>query len=251
MVWDFADKAVLVTGSTRGIGLATARAFCAAGARVAINGRNHEAVASTIATLGGEGLVAAPGSVETAEGCRAVVSTAIDGLGGLDVLVNNAGVLEIGPLEEVAEAAWDRVLDVNLKGTYFCSQAALPALRQNGGCIVNLSSTAGLEGYPGFSVYCASKGAVTNLTRSLARELAPTVRVNCVCPTGTDTEMVEVFLGGPEAEAKRSAYEAEQPMQRMARVEEVADAILYLASAQASYVTGIALPVDGARTAGS
>ena len=251
MAWDFTDKAVLVTGSTRGIGLATARAFRAAGARVAINGRSRDAVAGSVAALGGEGLVAAPGSVETAEGCRAVVSTAIDGLGGLDVLVNNAGVLEIGPLEEVAEAVWDRVLDINVKGTYFCSQAALPALRRNGGCIVNLSSTAGLEGYPGFSVYCASKGAVTNLTRSLARELAPTVRVNCVCPTGTDTEMVEVFLGGPEAEANRRAYEANQPMQRMARAEEVADAILYLASAQASYVTGIALPVDGARTAGS
>ena len=250
MAWDFTDKAVLVTGSTRGIGLATARAFLAAGARVAINGRKDEAVAATIAELGGERLVAAPGSVATAEGCRAIVGAAIEGLGGLDVLVNNAGILEVGPFEEISEESWDRLFDTNVKGTFLCSQVALPALKKGGGAIVNLSSIAGYEGYAGFNLYCATKGAVTNLTRAMARELAPEVRVNCVCPTGTDTEMVQVFLGGSDPLRNRADYEASMPLQRMATAEEVADSILFLASEQAAYLSGVALPVDGAKTAG-
>lgn len=250
MVWDFTDRRVLVTGSTRGIGLATARAFLAAGAKVAINGRKEEAVAATIQELGGERMVAAAGSVSTAHGCRAIVEAAVDGLGGLDVLVNNAGILEIGPFEEITEDSWDRLFDTNVKGTFLCSQAALPALREGGGAIVNLSSVAGLEGYAGFNLYCATKGAVTNLTRAMARELAPEVRVNCVCPTGTDTEMVQVFLGGPEPARNRTDYEASMPMRRMATVEEVADSILFLTSDQGTYLSGVALPIDGARTAG-
>lgn len=250
MTRDFEGKAILVTGSTRGIGLATARAFLDRGARVAINGRSADSVARAIGALGGhERLVSAAGSVADAESCRRLVATAREGLGGLDVLVNNAGVLEVGPIEDHGEALWDRVLDTNLKGTFFCSQAALPALRASWGSIVNLASTAGLRGYAGFAAYCAAKGAVINLTRAMAAECAPDVRVNCVCPTGTDTTMVEAFLGGPEDEAQRAAYEASLPMKRMATAEEVAEAILFLASDAASYLSGTALPIDGAKTA--
>ena len=170
MVFD--GRAVLVTGASRGIGKATAQAFLAGGARVAINGRTEESVAKAIAELGDhDRLVAAPGDVATAAGCEAVVDAALDALGGMDVLINNAGVFERAPMAESDEALWDSIIDINVKGTYFCSRAALPALEAARGVIVNVASEAGLNGYAGITVYCASKGAVVNLTRSMALEL--------------------------------------------------------------------------------
>ena len=180
---DFTDKRVLVTGGSRGIGWATAKAFHDSGARVAVNGRTGESTAAGIERLGGgERLIAAPGDVGTVAGCEAAVGIAVDTLGGLDVLVNSAGVGKGLPIEEGDEAFWDAIVDVNLKGTYFCCRAAVPALRESGGSIVNVASTEGLMGMAGVSVYCASKGGVVLLTRSLSAELAPDMRINCVCP---------------------------------------------------------------------
>lgn len=250
---EFTDKRVLVTGATRGIGLATARAFLAQGARVAVNGRSAESVAAAIESLAApERLAAAPGSIETAAGCATMVGAALEALGGLDVLVNNAGVYRIASIVESDKALWDAVLDVNLKGTFFCSRAALAALREARGSIVNLASTAGLEGYEEIAVYCAAKGGVVNLTRAMALELAPEIRVNCLCPTIIDTEMgrMNFTAGGGDPAAARAALEARYPMKRIGTAEEVAQAILFLASDAASYITGAALPVDGARTAG-
>ena len=248
---DFEDRRVLITGSTRGIGLAAARAFLERGARVAVNGRSAESVSAAIDELGGARLVPAPGSIDTAAGCAAVVEAAVAALGGLDVLVNNAGVYHIAAIAETDEAMWDEIIDVNVKGSYFCSRAALPALKESKGNIVNLGSTAGLAGYAGTTAYCASKGAVVNLTRALALELVPQVRVNCVCPTATETEMGRMnFPPDLAPEAARAAFEASVPMKRLATVDEVAAAILFLASEEASFITGAALPVDGARTAG-
>ncbi|HMB78237.1 MAG TPA: glucose 1-dehydrogenase [Kiloniellaceae bacterium] len=244
----FDGKTVLVTGGTRGIGRATAAAFLAAGARVAVNGRAQDSVARAIDALGGgDRLAAAPGDVGTLAGCEAAVSAALEAFGGLDVLVNSAGIYDRRPIAETDEAFWDAMMDINVKGTYFCIRAALPALRDSGGCIVHLASIAGLEGYGGSTAYCTSKGAVVNLTRSMALELAPTVRVNCVCPGVVDTDMARDVLA---VDGDLSDEAEWHPMKRVATAEEVAAAILYLASPEAGFVTGVALPVDGGVTAG-
>ena len=251
---DFADKRVLVTGASRGIGFATAKEFLARGARVAVNGRTEQSVATAIAKLGGgDRLISAPGSVGTVDGCESVVGTAIEGLGGLDVLVNNAGVCIDSTIEEADEAIWDETLNVNLKGTFFCVRAALPALRKNGGSIVNMASVSGLMGSAEGALYCASKGGVVNLTRALAMELAPDIRVNCVCPGWVDTDMMRrdyVDLAPDPAAAEREAIE-EAPLKRVATPEEIATAVAYLASYDARFITGVALPLDGGVSAGN
>ncbi len=248
----FDNKAVLITGASRGIGRATAQAFLDGGARVAINGRTQDSVAQAIEALGNhDRLATAPGDVATAAGCEAVVGAALEALGGLDVLVNSAGVFERRPLAESDEAFWDSMIDINVKGTYFCSRAALPALEESGGAIVNLASIAGLEGYAGVTVYCASKGAIVNLTRAMAIELAPAVRVNCVCPGVIDTDMARLgFSEDGEARADLVDQAEFHPMKRVGTAEEVAKAILYLASPDAGFITGAALPIDGGVTAG-
>jgi NAD(P)-dependent dehydrogenase (short-subunit alcohol dehydrogenase family) len=247
---DFSGKLVLVTGSSRGIGNAAARLFHECGARVAINGRTEGSTRAAIADFG-DRVVAAPGDVATAAGCETIVAAALEGLGGLDVLVNSAGVFQTGPIEDFDEAAWDRMIDTNMKGTFFCTRAALGALRASQGSIVNLSSESGLIGQPGSAIYCASKGGVTLMTRSLALELAPEVRINCVCPGWVDTDMArrDYINSSDDPAAALASVEADSPMARMAKPEEVAASILYLASDVAGFVTGVALAIDGGSTA--
>lgn len=253
MQFDFTDKRVLVTGGTRGIGRATVEAFLTAGARIAVNGRTPQSTDGALAAIeAGDRLCAAPGDVATAAGCEAVVDAALAGLGGLDVLVNSAGVSRTGPMEAFDEAAWDETLDVNLKGTFFCIRRALPALRESMGNVVNLASDAGLIGELGLTVYCASKGGVVNMTRAMALELAPDVRVNCVCPGYVDTDMVRrdsIELAEDPAAAEQAIIDY-APLKRMATPGEIATAILYLASDDARFVTGAALQIDGGSTAG-
>ncbi len=250
---DFAGKNVLITGASRGIGFATAQNFLALGARVAINGRSEQSVTTAIAELGGgERLVAAPGSVASVDACQSIVGAAIEGLGGLDVLVNNAGISIDATIEKTDEMIWDETLDINLKGTFFCVRAALPALRKTRGSIVNTASVSGLQGSAEDSAYCASKGGVVNLTRALAIELAPDIRVNCVCPGWVDTDMMRrdyIDLADDPAAAEREALD-EAPLKRVATPEEIAKAIAYLASHDARFITGIALPIDGGLSAG-
>ncbi len=194
----FEGLRVLVTGSTRGIGRATAAAFLVRGATVAVHGRRAEDVARVVDDLGGERLGAVSGDLSTRSTCYQVVEAAIDELGGLDILVNNAGVFTEGPIDEVGEDDYDWLMSTNVKGVFFCSQAAVPALRAARGSIVNVSSESGLVGNLNTALYCASKGAVTNLTRSLAFELAPDVRVNAVCPGSVMTDMLTGQADDPD-----------------------------------------------------
>ena len=194
----------------------------------------------------------APGDVGTVNGCQSIFNAAIAGLGRLDILVNSAGVAFDASIEDSSEALWDQTMDINLKGLFFCSQAALPALRKSKGNIVNVASNSGLQGEKDLSVYCASKGGVVNLTRAMAIELAPDIRVNCVCPGYVDTDMVRRdFIdqmddpGAAEQEVLNYS-----PLKRMASADEIASAIVYLASADARFITGTALSIDGGCTAG-
>jgi len=166
----------------------------------------------------------------------------------LTTLVNSAGVRPEGRDRAPAPVEWDRVVDTNLTGTYFPSRAALPALSASGkGAIVNLSSVYGMVGGSLSPAYAASKGAVVNLTRQMAMQWAPAVRVNCVCPGMIETPMTRALLEDP---AFREAVLLKYPLQRFGQADEVASAILYLASDEASFVTGVSLPVDGGYTAG-
>ena len=243
---NFEGKRVLVTGGSRGIGRATAQAFREAGAQVAVNGRTAESTADGIAAMGDDGLIAAPGDIGTVAGCEAVVDAALDAFGGLDVLVNSAGVAKARSIETCDEAFWDEVMDINLKGTFFCIRAAAAALRESHGSIVNVASTSGLSGDANLSTYCASKGGVVLLTKALSAEFAPEVRINCVCPGWVDTDMAKVYINNSDdPAAARAEIDADSPMGRIARPDEIAASILYLASDAAGIVTGVVVPIDG------
>jgi len=246
----FEGKRVLVTGGSRGIGRATATAFSEAGARVAVNGRTAESTAEGIAAMGDDGLIAAPGDIGTVTGCEAVVGAALDAFGGLDVLVNSAGVAKARSIETCDEALWNEVIDINLKGTFFCIREAATALRESRGSIVNVSSTSGLFGNANLSIYCASKGGVVLLTKALSEEFAPEVRINCVCPGWVHTDMAKRYINNSDDPAAALAeVEADSPMGRMARPDEIAASILYLASDAAGIVTGAVLAIDGGSVA--
>lgn len=249
----FKNKAILITGSTRGIGQATAQAFLSLGARVAINDPTEESVTTAIAQFQqSDRLVAAAGSVHNVKGCETVVAKAVKGLGGLDVLVNNAGVYDIASIEASDEDLWDRIINVNAKGTFFCSRAAIPNLRATKGSIINVASVSGLIGFRDSTIYCAAKGAVVNMTRAMALELAPNIRVNSVCPGAVDTELGRQNLDPTKEPATAlKELEAMRPLQRIAAPDEIAAAIVYLASSDAKYITGAALPIDGGITAGT
>jgi NAD(P)-dependent dehydrogenase (short-subunit alcohol dehydrogenase family) len=248
---DFTDKRVLVTGGTRGIGRGIVEAFLTEGARVALNGSSAESVDKAIKEIdAGQRLIAAPGWLATVEGCRRAVEAALTALGGLDVLINNAGAGDIGSVEATDEATWDRVIDTNLKGMFFVTKHALPALRASKGNIVNLASVFGLVGVANTSVYCTSKAGVINMTRSHALEFAPEVRVNAICPGSIDTDMLReaaVKVAG-SVEAGYALFIRDCAQRRIAHVREIAGPVLYLASSLASFVTGSIHVVDGGET---
>jgi NAD(P)-dependent dehydrogenase (short-subunit alcohol dehydrogenase family) len=243
-------KVALVTGAGSGIGQATAIRLAAEGARVACADANAGAAAETARTIGTQGgeAIALTVDVTSESACAQMVAETLGRFGGLTTLVNSAGVRPERRDPAPAPAEWQRVVDVNLTGTYLAARAALPALATSGaGSIVNLASIYGLVGGATGPGYAASKGAIVNLTRQMALEWAPRVRVNCVCPGVIETPMTAGLRVDPVwAESVLKRY----PLGRFGQPEEIAAAILYLASDEAGFVTGVALPVDGGYTAG-
>jgi meso-butanediol dehydrogenase/(S,S)-butanediol dehydrogenase/diacetyl reductase len=246
---NFAGKSVLVTGASKGIGLATARRFLELGANVTVCASSERTRAEAVEALDGDGRVAsAAGDLREVHACRAAVSTAVETFGGVDVLVANAGYAATTPVEEVTEDDWDHMIDVNLKSTFFCAQAAIAPLRAAKGAIVTVSSDAGLTGIKdGWATYAAAKAGVVSLTRSLALDLAPEVRVNSVAPAFTDTPGLERVPGDDPSDPTREMREL-VPLNRIAQPEEVAEAIVYLSGA--TFVTGTVLSIDGGISAG-
>ena len=249
---DFTDKRVLVTGSSRGIGFEIAKMFLDAGARVAIHGSTEKSAGAAMDRLGDyEHKIAAPGDIGTVAGCESAVETAIEAFGGLDVLVNCAGVGAGRPIADCDEEMWDAHCDVNLKGLFFCCRAALPELKKSNGNIVNIASDAGLMGVPGITVYCGTKGGVVNMSRAMALEIAPEVRVNCICPGYVDTDMIRISAKKkPDPEAYWQKMIDYAPLKRIASTDEIAHGVLYLASDHARFITGTSLAIDGGSTAG-
>lgn len=246
----FDGKVVLITGAGSGIGQATALAFGTAGAHVVVADRRLEAAARTVGLIeaaGGHGSAVAC-DVTNATDCDAAVAKALNVTGHLDVLVNNAGIGHSGSVLATDESTWDAVMDVNVKGTFLMSKAALPTMiKQRAGAIVNTASIAGLKGLPERAVYCTSKFAVVGLTRAMALDhVGQGVRINCVCPGTTETPWIAERLDeAQDPKAARAALVARQPMGRLGLPEEMAAAILFLASDASRFTTGSALAVDG------
>ena len=242
-------RVAIVTGAANGIGRAIAERFAAEGAAVLIADVSDGGaeVVATIERAGGRAAFA-PTDVTRDDHVRRMVDEALDRFGRLDVLVNNAGIGTFVPFAELTPDLWDRIHAVNLRAVFRCSQVALPALVSRRGVILNVASLSGLVGQAMNEAYCASKAGVILLTRSLARELGPRgVRVNCICPGGVETAMLTGFLS--VAGAKVENFAQQIPLRRVAAPAEVAGVAAFLVSDDASYVTGVALPVDGGATA--
>lgn len=240
----FAGKVVLVTGASTGIGLATVARVAAEGGRVYAGSRKPVDARPADAT-------AIRLDVTDEAQWTAAIATVVRDAGRLDVLVNNAGVRESGGIEETTMALWDHLIRTNLTSTFLGCRAAVPALKAaGGGAIVNVGSITGIRGTEAMVAYSASKSGITTLTASLALDLAPFgIRVNAVAPAAIRTRMVTDWLAQSADEAAAEAVvRAKHPIGRIGRPEEVASVIAFLASQDASFMTGLTIPVDGGRS---
>ena len=250
---EFSGKVAIVSGGTRGIGRAAARKLAGEGASVVICSDREEQVEETVAALREEGLEVrgVRADVTSSADMKKLMDLTIETYDGVDVLVNSAGVQRYGTVVETEEEVWDKVLDVNLKGIYLSSRYAIPEMRKRGGgAIVNLSSVQAFASQTGVAAYTASKGGINALTRAMALDHAcENIRVNAVCPASVDTPMLrwsaDLFKGDKSVEETLEDWGRMHPLGRVARPEEVAEVIAFLASARASFITGGDYKVDG------
>jgi 3-oxoacyl-[acyl-carrier protein] reductase len=242
------DRIAVVTGGSRGIGRATAQRLAEAGAHVVVNyicqTQEAEEAVNGARALGVQAL-AVQGDISQTHEAAAVVDKALSYFGKLDLVVANAGIWEGAPVDEMSDDVWDKVINHNLRGTWTICRAAVPALRRQGsGAIVIVSSTAGQRGEAGYSNYAASKGGQISFAKSLAIELAPNIRVNCVAPGWVDTELNDPVFG-PGTNGYKHEVEQAIPLQRIATADDVANAIVFLGSDWARHITGEVLNVNG------
>jgi NAD(P)-dependent dehydrogenase (short-subunit alcohol dehydrogenase family) len=254
---DFQSKVAIVTGGAQGIGRATALALARDGAAVLIADRDGpaaHALAEGIQSWGGRALACVADVSDEGDAAR-IATEAVAAFGGVDVLVNNAGIQQPGTVESTPLAAWNATISVNLTGVYLVSHFVIPEMRRRGGgAIVNVASLHGLLTEPGWSAYAASKGGVIALTRAMALDYAPeAIRVNCVCPGAVDTSLLRAAAALEDVqrtdEVLRGWAQA-QPLGRLGTPEEVSGLILFLAGPQASFITGAVYTVDGGLGAG-
>ena len=250
----FAARAVLVTGASSGIGRACAHALAAEGARLGLAGRRRDRLEETAAAVrkaGGESVVL-EGDVRDEAVCTRWAEECERAFGGLDGLVNAAGVLGNGAVDGTASAEWDRVMDSNVRSLYLMTRAAAPLLKRRKGSVVNLSSVAATRPYAGLAAYCVSKAAVDMITRCAALDFAPDgVRVNAVNPGVVVTELHTVTGAVADYPAFLERGKSTHPIGRVGRVDEVAALILYLLSDEAGWITGACMPIDGGRALAS
>lgn len=247
---NFMGKVALITGAASGMGAASAREFATAGAQVVIVDRNGAGAAQVTQEIGaGDPII---GDVSDSRFCNQAVETAIERYGRLDVLVNCAGVIVRADAQGTTDEQWLRLMAVNVNGLFFMSRAAIgPMQRQNGGAIINFGSIWGAVGGAGHVAYCASKGAVHQITRAMALDHARDgIRINAVCPGEIDTPMLASERPTPPTRAELAKLAEETvPLGRLGQPVEVARVVLFLASEAASYITGALIPVDAGYTA--
>ncbi len=245
-------KIALVTGAASGFGEGIVRRFAQEGARVAVADLNLAGAERVAAELGG-GAIAIGGDVSKAADVQAMVDQTVSAFGGLDIVVNNAGTThKNGPILEVDEATFDKVYAVNVKSIFHMTRAALPLLREQGrgGSFINISSTAGIRPRPGLVWYNGTKGAVNTITQAMAQELArDNIRVNAICPVMGATGLIADFMGMEDTPENRQKFLATIPLGRLSTPQDIANACVWLAEDQTSFITGVLLPVDGGRTA--